>query len=63
MCWGTNLVEQADEAKDITSIRKGLAKAKVMDGSITASFQQQGRGKITYRIRQHTYKEARYVNA
>jgi hypothetical protein len=63
MCWGADLVEQADEAKDIASIRQGLAKAKMMDGSITASFQRQGKGKIAYRIRQHTYKEARYVNA
>jgi hypothetical protein len=63
MCWGADLVEQADEAKDIASVRQGLAKAKMMDGSITASFQRQGKGKIAYRIRQHTYKEARYVNA
>jgi hypothetical protein len=61
MCWGAELVEQADGTKDITGIRAGLANAKVIDGSIIASFQRQGKGKITYRIRQHTYKEARYV--
>jgi hypothetical protein len=62
MCWGTEIVEQADGAKDISSIRTGLAAAKTLkNGSITASFQPQMKGKMTYMSRQYTYKEARYV--
>jgi hypothetical protein len=58
LCWGTDIIDKANEAKDITSIRNGLAAAqKQRDGSITASFERLGKGKVTYMIRQHTYTE------
>ena len=60
LCWGTDIVDKADDAKDIASIRKGLATAqKTRDGSITASFERIGKGKVTYMTCQHTYKEMR----
>jgi hypothetical protein len=60
LCWGTDIIDKADDAKDIASIRKGLATAqKTRDGSITASFERIGKGKVTYMTRQHTYKETR----
>lgn len=60
VCWGVDLVTQADETRDIASIRKGLAAAKKLkDGTITACFEQQGKRKETYSTRQQTYKETR----
>jgi hypothetical protein len=38
MCWGAELVEQADGTKDIMGIRAGLTNTKMIDGSIVASF-------------------------
>jgi hypothetical protein len=59
-CWTPDVVKQADEAKDVASVREGLAAAKKQkDGSILATFERQGKGKVTYMLRQHTYKETR----
>lgn len=59
-CWGEVIVDQADEAKNIDSIRAGLATAKKLtDGSITASFERKGKGKVTFSNCTHTYQEAR----
>jgi hypothetical protein len=58
--WGVDLVTQADETRDLASIRKGLAAArKLNNGTITACFEQQGKGKVAYSTRQQTYKETR----
>jgi hypothetical protein len=55
-----DLVTQADETKDSAYVRQGLAAAKKLkDGTITASFERQGKGKVAYSTRQPTYKEAR----
>jgi hypothetical protein len=60
LCWGTDIIDKADEAKDIMSICNGLAAAqKQRDGSITVSFERLGKGKVMYMIRQHTYMETR----
>ncbi len=63
-CWGGELVKKADAAKanvTVNDIRGGLASAKVQeDGSITAAFERQGKGKRTYSARAHTYIETRY---
>ena len=57
-CWGVEIVEKADEARDISSIRAGLAKAQnLTDGSITASFERKRKDKVTVSTHQHTYKE------
>jgi hypothetical protein len=62
-CWGADIIDQADETRGIANIREGLAAAKALkDGSITATFERQGRGKVTFMSRQHTYKETRYVD-
>ena len=59
-CWGADIVEKAADAKDLASIREGLAAAKKLkDGSITATFKRQGKGKVTFMVRQHTYQETR----
>ena len=62
-CWGEELVKKADAAKannnvTVDEIRGGLTTAKVQeDGSITAAFERQGKGKRTYSARPHTYIE------
>lgn len=58
VCWGADIVERADEAKDINSICAGLATAKnLTNGSIVALFERKGKGKVTFSACQHTYKE------
>jgi len=53
-----DIIDKANEAKDITSICNGLAATqKQRDGSITASFERLGKGKATYMMCQYTYKE------
>ena len=64
-CRGDENVSNALETKgalSINDIRKSLAQAKVHDGSITASFERQGKGKVTFSTRQHTYTETRLVD-
>jgi hypothetical protein len=65
-CWGDEIVSQALETKgslSIDDVRKSLAQAKLHDGSITASFERKGKGKVTFSTRQHTYTETRLVGA
>jgi len=42
-------------------MRTALQSLKTVNGSITATFQQVGEGKVQYSHRQHTKSEARYV--
>ena len=57
-CWGDETVKSV-ETKDIDSARKKLGAIKLRDGSITASFDRVGKGKITYSHRLHTKAETR----
>ena len=60
VCWGDEVVERASEAGDIKSARRALDGAKLRrDGSITAVFERNGKGKLTYSHRQHTTAETR----
>jgi hypothetical protein len=64
-CWGEEIVSKALEAKgelSINEVHKSLAEGKVRDGSITASFERQGKGSVTFSTRQHTYMETRLVD-
>lgn len=61
-CWGEENVSKALETKgklSIDDVRKSLAQAKLHDGSITASFERKGKGRVTFSTRQHTYTETR----
>ena len=64
-CWGDDIVKKADDAKEeltLDNIRESLAEAKkANDGSIVAFFDRQGKAKVKYMVRQHTYEEARSV--
>ena len=56
VCWGSDVVGDALEARDdLKSTRKMLSEMR--DGSITASFQWKGKGKVSYSHRQHTKAE------
>lgn len=58
VCWGPEVVGDALEAKvGIKSARQTLSDMK--DGSITASFERKGKGKVSYSHRQHTKAETR----
>ena len=57
------MVERAVNAKDIESARRTLQGAKLKkDGSITAVFERNGKGKVTYSHRQHTVAETRELD-
>ena len=58
-CWGQEIVEKSEEAKNITSAREALKGAELHDGSITAVFERTGKGKVTYSHRAHTEAETR----
>ena len=59
LCWGSDIVAQADATKDVGIARAGLKDAELKDGSITAVFERTGKGKITYSHRPHTHAETR----
>ena len=58
-CWGQEIVDKSEDAKNITSAREALKGVELRDGSITAVFQRTGKGKVTYSHRTHTAKETR----
>ncbi|KAG1830668.1 hypothetical protein DFJ58DRAFT_719620 [Suillus subalutaceus] len=59
ICWGEETVKLADETKNAQEARTIISGAK--DGSITASFERTGKGKVTYLHRQHTRTETKYI--
>lgn len=56
-CWGQEIVERSEDAKNITSAREVLKGAELRDGSITAVFERSGKGKVTYSHKTHTATE------
>ncbi|KAJ2911793.1 hypothetical protein MD484_g8620, partial [Candolleomyces efflorescens] len=59
-CWGEGIVDQAVQANDLTATREALAASKVLaDGTITATFERTGKGKVTYSTKPLTYPETR----
>jgi hypothetical protein len=58
-CWGSEIVEKSEDAKNIGSAREALKSAELRDGSITAVFERTGKGKVTYSHRAHTEAETR----
>ena len=64
-CWGKENVSKALETKgelSVNDVRKNLGSAKLVDGSIMASFERKGKGAVTFSTRQHTYTETRLVD-
>jgi hypothetical protein len=58
-CWGEEVVKSADEARNCDTARDSIVKAILTNGSITASFERRGKGKVTFSHRQHTKTETK----
>jgi hypothetical protein len=58
-CWGSDMVAEADEAKNADEVRKTTVKGTLLPGLITAAFERTGKGTVTYSHRQHTRSESR----
>jgi hypothetical protein len=59
LCWGEESVNMANEAKNANEAHTIISAAK--NGSIVASFERKGKGKVIYSHRQHTKTETKYV--
>jgi hypothetical protein len=57
-CWGENVMKTICSAKNLAVACNEITEY-TDKGSITASFEQKGKGKVTYRHRQHTCAETR----
>ncbi|KAG2050356.1 hypothetical protein BDR06DRAFT_984019 [Suillus hirtellus] len=53
-CWGEEVVKAADDAKSCDVACESIVNGILTNGSITASFERKGKGKITYSHWQHT---------
>ncbi|KAG1895337.1 uncharacterized protein F5891DRAFT_960313 [Suillus fuscotomentosus] len=60
LCWGDKVLKAADSAKDVNKVCHKIVGSILRNGSIIASFEQKGKGKIMYLHRQHTRAETRY---
>ena len=58
-CWGEDALNAADDAKDADEVRAKIVGSILKNGSIAASFERKGKGKLTYSHRQHTRGETR----
>ena len=58
-CWGEEVVTSADNAKNANEVRATTVMGALNPQSITAAFEQKGKGKVNYSHRQHTKTEAR----
>ena len=62
MCWGDEILHDADACHDLGSAREGLKNVKKQkDGSITVAFKRTGKGKVTFSHRQHDKTQTRFV--
>ena len=62
-CWGDEVLQAADEAKNANEVRMNIVASVLRNGSITASFERKGKGQVTYSHRQHTRTETKWVLA
>ena len=60
-CWGNDVAQAADDAKDVQHMHKHVIEGILRNGSITEAFESKGKGKVTYSHRQHTHAETRYA--
>jgi hypothetical protein len=60
-CWGEDALKGADGVKDAKEARELVTKPFLRNGSITAAFERQGKGSVSYSHQQHTKTETRSV--
>ncbi|KAH6890805.1 hypothetical protein BKA70DRAFT_1120122, partial [Coprinopsis sp. MPI-PUGE-AT-0042] len=58
-CWGEKIVDEAKDTPTLTAARDGLKSAKMKDGQITAIFERQGKGEVSFSTMPLTYEETR----
>ncbi|KAG1726410.1 hypothetical protein EDB19DRAFT_1618414, partial [Suillus lakei] len=56
--WGDEVLKAADQAKNANKVRQKIISSFLQNGSITASFECNGKGKVTYSHCQHTCDRA-----
>lgn len=62
VCWGDEILRGADACADLDGAQYGLDRAKRQkDGTITAAFERNGKGKVSYSHRQHDKTQTRFV--
>src|SRR6202042_3983526 len=60
-CWGEDALKAAMEAGTAKHARKTVVKELKGSGTITASFERKGKGKVTFSHHQHTKAETKSV--
>ncbi|KIJ94929.1 hypothetical protein K443DRAFT_109642, partial [Laccaria amethystina LaAM-08-1] len=58
-CWGDAAYEAATNCQNANNARESIVKPLVKTGTITVAFDRKGKGKVTYRHRQHTKTETK----
>lgn len=59
MCWGEAAYEAATDCGHANEARQSVVKPLTMTGTITTAFDRKGKGKVSYRHRQHTKTETK----
>ncbi|KAF8238066.1 hypothetical protein L208DRAFT_1244012, partial [Tricholoma matsutake] len=60
-CWGEETWIAANQCQNAAEARSSVTGPVSSSGSITATFEQMGKGKVTYSHRMHTKTELKYV--
>jgi len=60
-CWGADVLQTADKAKDAGEVHNKLARSILRNGSITSAFEQKTGRKATYSNMPFTRSETRYI--
>jgi hypothetical protein len=58
-CWGEDALAAAAQTKNAREARETVVQGILMTGTITASFERKGKGKVTFSHRQHTKTETK----
>ena len=58
-CWGEDVMNTADDAKDVNDVRTKIVNRILRNGSIMEAFERKGKGKPTHSTRPHTPAETR----
>jgi hypothetical protein len=48
VCWGDEVLKAADDTKNAEEVRTKIVTSVLHNGSITASFERKGKGRVTY---------------
>jgi hypothetical protein len=60
-CWGEEAWLMANQCRNAAEARSMVTEPIATSGSITATFQRTGKGKVTFSHRMHTKTEIKYI--